>query len=213
MANAYIYVVDRDFGFAPNPFFGRCTLATCKPIIRRTAQIGDWVIGVGGTRLNATGKCIFAMQVTESVNFDQYWSSKQYIDKRPIRNGSNCKMVGDNIYRKDSGSNRWIQADSHHSLSDGRPNQKNIENDTQTDRVLISKNFYYFGKSAPSIDTYLRKIGYQNQRNHRVYPIDECQELFEWLKSNHTPNLILSDPFDFMESHHRYDGKTNTTTL
>lgn len=41
----YSYVVARDFGFAPNPFHGYCTLATCKPDIRATASVGDWVIG------------------------------------------------------------------------------------------------------------------------------------------------------------------------
>lgn len=212
MPNTYVYVVDRDFGFAPNPFHGRCTLATCKPIIRRTAKIGDWIVGVGGTRLNAVGKCIFAMQVTEALTFDQYWNSKQYIDKRPIRNGSNCRMVGDNIYRKAPKTGQWVQSDSHHSLSDGRPNPKNIENDTQTDRVLTSERFYYFGKSAPDISPHLAKIRYQNQRNHRVYPLDECAELFEWLKLNYSRNTILGDPFDFLDSHHRYDGLTNTTT-
>ncbi len=28
----------RDYGFAPNPFHGICTLATCKPVIRRVAR-------------------------------------------------------------------------------------------------------------------------------------------------------------------------------
>jgi hypothetical protein len=51
MANVYVYVVDRDFGFAPNPFYGVLTLATCKPRIRSVASMGDWVIGVGGARL------------------------------------------------------------------------------------------------------------------------------------------------------------------
>jgi len=36
------YVVARDYGFAPNPFFGFCTLATCKPRLRSVAQVGDW---------------------------------------------------------------------------------------------------------------------------------------------------------------------------
>lgn len=31
MAKGYSYVVARDFGFAPNPFNGFLTLATCKP--------------------------------------------------------------------------------------------------------------------------------------------------------------------------------------
>src|SRR5882762_6472831 len=43
----YSYVVARDFGFAPNPFYGFCTLATCKPRIRAHACVGDWVLGTG----------------------------------------------------------------------------------------------------------------------------------------------------------------------
>ena len=35
MSRVYMYVVDRDFGFAPNPFHGVRTLATCKPPIRK----------------------------------------------------------------------------------------------------------------------------------------------------------------------------------
>ena len=70
MGRVYIYVVARDFGFAPNPFHGFCTLATCKPRIRRKAEVGDWVIGMGGDRLNATGRCIYAMRVSAKVNFN-----------------------------------------------------------------------------------------------------------------------------------------------
>ena len=44
----YLYVVDRDFGFAPNPFHGVCTLATCKPKIRKFAKVGDWIIARHG---------------------------------------------------------------------------------------------------------------------------------------------------------------------
>ena len=31
----YEYVMTDDTGFAPNPFYGICTLACCKPVIRR----------------------------------------------------------------------------------------------------------------------------------------------------------------------------------
>ncbi len=47
MARIYSYVVRYDSGFAPNPFYGYCTLATCKPDIRRGAEVGDWVVGSG----------------------------------------------------------------------------------------------------------------------------------------------------------------------
>src|SRR5438093_377218 len=98
MARVYMYVVDRDFGFAPNPFHGYCTLATCKAGIRAKARTDDWVIGMGGARLKATGRCVFAMLVTGSLSFNEYWSSPAHFDKRPVRNGSSRMMVGDNIY-------------------------------------------------------------------------------------------------------------------
>src|SRR3979490_1807345 len=98
MGKVYMYVVDRDFGFAPNPFHGCCTLATCKPDIRKGARVGDWVIGVGGSRLKATGRCMFAMRVTAKLSFNQYWESAEFLDKKPIRTGSRKMMVGDNIY-------------------------------------------------------------------------------------------------------------------
>ena len=103
MNNVFMYVVDRDFGFAPNPFHGLCTLATCKPITRRVAKVGDWVIGMGGGRLKATGKCVFAMKVSHRETFDSYWSNPIYKDKKPLRNGSKKMIVGDNIYWKENG--------------------------------------------------------------------------------------------------------------
>lgn len=51
----YSYIVARDYGFAPNPFFGICTLATCKQKIRSAANVGDWVIGTGSKDYNLDG--------------------------------------------------------------------------------------------------------------------------------------------------------------
>jgi hypothetical protein len=112
MGRVYIYVVDRDFGFAPNPFNGFCSLATCKPGIRNTASMGDWIIGMGGRRLNAVGRCVYAMRVSSKITFNEYWTNPKYLDKKPVRNGSRKMMVGDNIYFIDvatlsaSGQNR-----------------------------------------------------------------------------------------------------------
>ena len=43
----YSYTIPYDDGAAPNPYWGVLTLAICKPVIRRTAEIGDWVVGTG----------------------------------------------------------------------------------------------------------------------------------------------------------------------
>lgn len=42
----FFYILKHDSGFAPNPFYGFCTLATCKPEIRKQAEVGDWIVGL-----------------------------------------------------------------------------------------------------------------------------------------------------------------------
>ncbi len=208
----YFYVVDRDFGFAPNPFHGCCTLATCKPQIRARAQIGDWVVGTGGRRLRSTGHCIFAMRVSRTLSFDEYWSSTEYFDKRPVRNGSSRMMVGDNIYHRNSATAEWIQTDSHHSNPNGTVNIDNLEKDTGADRVLISNNFFYFGKQAPRVpQVILDEMGYRNRQGYRVFEQSDCTMFLEWLHENfgRDLNLVLEDPFDFAESSKRYSAADN----
>lgn len=68
----YSYVLRSDTGFAPNPFYGYCTLATCKPDIRRLARIGDWVIGTGSVENVGPGRLVYAMRVEAVLTLDQY---------------------------------------------------------------------------------------------------------------------------------------------
>jgi len=205
-----MYVVDRDFGFAPNPFHGYCTLATCMPRIRAKAQIGDWIVGMGGARLKATGRCIYAMRTTQTLSFNQYWTSEAYFDKRPVRNGSSVMMVGDNIYFHDSETNSWQQLDSHHSSPDGTPNPLNVNKDTSADRVLISRDFFYFGRTAPLVPPcILSNLGYKNGIGHRVFSDSQCTGLLQWLliDCKDARNMVAGDPFDFDQSARRYSGK------
>ena len=94
----YSYVVARDYGFAPNPFYGTCTLATCKPLIRRMASPGDWVIGTGAAGNLLTGHLVYAMQVTEVLTFDEYFDDVRFQTKKPNLGGSLKQAFGDNIY-------------------------------------------------------------------------------------------------------------------
>ena len=139
-AKLFVYVIARDFGFAPNPFFGSCTLATCKPGIRKGANAGDWILGVAGRKLGKSihRKCILLMKVSEKMSFESYWNDPRYTIKKACRNGSQLKMLGDNIYHIDA-DGEWIQEDSHHSNPDGTTNLVNLDRDTgKCDQVLIS---------------------------------------------------------------------------
>ena len=146
----FSYVVARDYGFAPNPFFGRCTLATCKPAVRKAACIGDWVIGTGSKERQRQGHLVYAMRITGTVTFDEYWRGAQFECKKPHLAGSKKQAFGDNIYHRDS-QGCWMQANSHHSRADGSPNRNNMRRDTGVDRVLVSDDFVYFGGSGPAL--------------------------------------------------------------
>jgi hypothetical protein len=91
----FSYVVVSDSGFAPNPFHGVCTLACCKPVIRRHAQVGDLIVGLS-TRCE---RVVYAMKVSKVVGFDEYWRDAQGLAKRPDRSSSAAReRRGDNIY-------------------------------------------------------------------------------------------------------------------
>jgi hypothetical protein len=167
---------------------------------------------MGGKRLKATGKCIFAMQVAAKIDFQEYWTNRSYIDKKPIRNGSSTRLVGDNIYHRDHATAAWQQADSHHSKDDGSPNPENLRKDTKSDKVLLSRNFFYFGSDAPRVPVdLLGEIGFENRQGHRRFTAGASQKPVDWICTNFAScrNVVMADPFDFFQSERRYSGKGN----
>lgn len=183
----FSYIVARDYGFAPNPFFGYCTLATCKPQIRAKAAAGDWIIGTGAKgKYNLAGHLIYAMKVDEVLDFNGYWRDPRFRCKKPVLNGSLKQVYGDNIYFRRGA--KWMQADSHHSLDDGKPNHRNIERDTSVDRVLLSREFLYLGAAAAPIPMRFRpydKTGEDiccSTQGHRILSADLAERFIGWLE-------------------------------
>lgn len=102
----FSYVLSVDDGAAPNPFWGYCTLAICKPVIRRVAHVGDWVIGIGPAGKSARGKLIYAMRVDEVLPLDAYFTEPRFQEKKPQDDAPDTRRhVGDNVYFKARG--RW----------------------------------------------------------------------------------------------------------
>lgn len=187
MLKLYSYVIARDYGFAPNPFYRYCTLATCKPTIRRTASVGDWIVGTGSRNYDLLEHLVFAMRVTEATTFDEYWNDPRFLHKRPNLRGSIKQWFGDCIYHRDQQTRRWRQENSHHSRDNGAPYRPNILNDTQTDRVLISDDYVYFGGSAPKLPATFRRAGRELCKKgpgHRSnFPKTYIDSVTEYLRS------------------------------
>lgn len=189
-SRVYRYVIDHDMGFSPNPFHGVCTLANCKPSIRRIAKVGDFVLGFGSAKSRIRGKLIYWLRVDEITSYDEYWDDPRFDVKKPIVNGSHLKFHGDNIYHRDD-DGTYIQEPSFHSLPDGKPNPLNVETDTsRTDRVLISNTFAYYGKHAIELPNELLPL-VPKGRGHRSNISDDLrEEILSWLLSRNERGFV-----------------------
>lgn len=198
----YSYVIKRDFGFAPNPFGEFCTLATCKPVIRKVANIDDWVFGISPKILTTGNKLIYAMKVESKLTYNEYWDSPLFQYKKPVMNGSLKQMYGDNIYFKNE-DDSWLQANSHHSLENGEINERNLKRDKEGKFVLIASEFYYFGKDSVEFPENL-KIEFHAGIGHKRVTESAALKVIEWLRSNYEIGYH-SDPLLF-DKFERYKG-------
>ena len=198
----YSYVVAYDSGFAPNPFNDFCTLATCKPEIRKRANIGDWVIGTGSNRqgVRRGGFLVYAMRVEEALLFEKYWDDRRFLKKRPNLVGSYRMACGDNIYSPKPDGSGWNQLKSYHSQNDGSPSQKHIKRDTSVNRVLVSKEFVYFGAEGPEILKSLQYAGViLKGRNYKKITDDKTIANFEaWFAELRVNGGYQGRPFDMI---------------
>lgn len=196
----YSYKIDHDYGLAPNPFGGYCTLAVCKSGIRKNKnlKIGDWVIGTGSKQLNNLHELIFAMRVEEKLTFDQYWEDSRFQYKKPALNGSLVQMYGDNIYHTSPETGVWIQEDSAHSLSNG-VNDGHLKRDVDGEFVLISRNFYYFGdKSVEIPKEYMAVCNEGRDYKSTSIPVAVADDFIQWLQDNFDSG-IHGDPINWKE--------------
>lgn len=177
----YSYCLRIDDGCAPNPYYGICTLAICKPAIRRTAQIGDWIVGTGSKNVKGKsyeGMLVYAMKVTQKMTMQDYdaFCKKHLPNKIPdITSTKYERCIGDSIYDFD------IHPEGHQLFSVHKPIHK--KTDLGGKYVLLSDHFYYFGNKAISIPEELKGIIIQG-RGHKVHLNDYLKEEFViWIES------------------------------
>ena len=147
MTRLFTYIMPVDDGAAPNPFHGICTLAICKPVIRRTAEVGDWVVGLGSRRApsgNLEKHVVYAMKVSMKMSLSAYdsFATRKLKGKIPRFNSANpTDWLGDCIYD-------FSRSPSNPRLRQGVHSNKNKRTDLSGKNALLSDCFYYFGSSA-----------------------------------------------------------------
>lgn len=195
----YSYIIRWDHGFAPNPFYGWCTVATCKPKIRKHAKLGDWLLGTGSKEVGYDNRVIFLMRVTAETTFDVYWRDPRFQTKKPVLNGSFKQMFGDNIYHRERPNGEWIQSDSRHSQPEGRANPATLQPDTSTtDRVLLSDDFIYWGQDAPILPAELAEFHLGGQGEKRRFPEEAVERLLRWALADNRRGRV-GDPVEWRD--------------
>ncbi len=193
MARLFSYCIPYDDGAAPNPYWGVCTLAICKPAIRRVAKKGDWVVGTGSKKTltgnDFSGQIVYAMEVTAVLPMAEYdaWTIDELPKKIPsIRSKDLRRKVGDSIY--DFRFNPPKQRPGVHS-------EGNRLTDLGGKNVLLSTNFYYFGNKPLRLPQALLPIVHQTQ-GHKAIANDKYIDTFlEWFgKQKLKTNCLIGEP-------------------
>ncbi len=180
----FSYIVAHDTGLAPNPFWGYCTLSCCKPTIRRTANVGDYIVGLSSK--SKGNKVIYAMEVKEILTISEYFRDERFTGKIPDYSKETVvHKCGDNFYEP-LPNDSYRQLRSLHSDGD-EEDLGNKQHDLGGKNVLISQNFVYFGSKA--IDLPDRFAELKVGRSHKNRFSDELVSDFIQFVSAHEKGM------------------------
>lgn len=173
----YSYIVSKDLGLAPNPFWGYCTVALCTPNhMGIKAEFGDWIVGFSPA--SQGNQVVYAMQVSEILSFDEYYNDRRFAKKKPDLKGSWKEICGDNLYYKDPQGN-WTQ---HRTFFHREPEV--IEKDLRHPFVFVAEKYYYFGDKAVSAPVDYQNLVWKRQGCKCQHDPLIVESFLNWLKTN-----------------------------
>lgn len=166
MAKIWRYVLAHDGGRAPCIDGGMLTLCCCKPVIRKGAGIGDWVIGLAPKRFGV-GLVAWAGQVAKVLPMGAY--GEQFSERQ------------DAIYRVSA-----IAADGKEMLDHVGGHYHNTAKQRSTDasglHCLIFSPFWYFGRQARTLPMNLLGLThYHVGQTSRGSDVELALKLQAWL--------------------------------
>ena len=195
----YSYKLTVDSGFAPNPFWGHLTLATCKPGLREHRREGEWIAGWTSTTLcgDPVGeeRLVYLMEIGERMTFADYFNDKRFQSKIPVQHSrSYVNCCGDNIYKpmvEDAYLTRhFVQIEN---VNHGA-NEKLYDLGSMS--VLVANRFVYFGCRAINIPDSLRPRVPKGQARfgHSTHCPIRSQKLIDFVFNAAGGSTILGQP-------------------
>lgn len=199
----FSYKMTNDTGFAPNPFHGIITLSCCKPGIRKTKKVGDWVAGFTSKsliyqynqflkkhglknyrRFNGE-ELIFLMQVEKKMSFNEFWKDPDFGCKKP-NNEYLIAKTGDNIYSPNPYSYYEYK-----QIKNPNHDENSIKRDLSGLYVLASKKFYYFGINSLKLDSSIAPKIPKTQTYYGIRTHDESQSqvFIEYIQAQYSTGM------------------------
>jgi hypothetical protein len=183
------YVIKVDKGFAPNPFGGFCTLAACTPNrAMLKLEDGDWIVGNSSKKRGH--KLVYAMRVSSTLEFYQYFDDARFQMKKPRKNAAWENLCGDNIYFKNKSGSYEQAFTQYHS----KPHY--LEKDTgartrsgERPKVYVSDYFFYFGENAPPFPDRFKELIYAGRGCRYATDSSLAQEFVRWLADTYEPGI------------------------
>ena len=171
------------------------------PQIRQHARIDDVIIGMAGSGKRGLKRIhpqvIYWMRVSETMCFDEYWKDPRFKAKRPQIPGPKLRMVGDRTYRRGAEAGVWLFDLSMHYLPPApQRDGGHVVRDTKVDRLLVGRDFTYWGKVGPEVPEHLLGLfpSRRGQKCPEAGPL--LVELHELVDLDH-PQGVVGDPTDW----------------
>jgi putative DNA base modification enzyme with NMAD domain len=127
-------------------------------------------------------RLVYAMQIFEVLDFDDYFHDPRFAAKKPRRGGTWVERCGDNIYHRELGG--WARAFTYYHRD-----ADYIEKDTRHPRVFISDHFFYFGENAPAIPFEFDELIRRRQGCKYKYPAEVIERFIKWLECSYKPGV------------------------
>jgi hypothetical protein len=195
------YKLTHDSGFAPNPFHGVLTLATCRPPVRRCRKPGDWVAGFASQQLVARARergveipfmgLVYLARVTEVIPLWRYFADARFALKKPTNDSPHeIERAGDNIYFHD-------EKRTYHQLPNNHHGPEENAHDLGGVNALICSDFWYLGRKCfvPN-GGWSTVLGSQQIGSARLFklPSDFVQMMLGHFAANGITPRINADP-------------------
>lgn len=178
MPSFYFYKLTADNNGAPcvDEDAKLLSLAICKPMIRSTAQPGDWIFGFAANSLYRDNRLLYVACVTCKEKNGAYYTAPKYAQR------------GDCVYEKQGDHFVWREGALHHGPSHLAHDLGNYPHYDKA-HVLLGTDFRYFGKNGsaeyksrfPLIKQAVETLGVGHRVKHNKALREQLQELKNWL--------------------------------